>query len=355
MKNFFILRGLSLLIAFNFNGAKNIYALGSLDTTLSGTTAALFIDPVYNLDPGASAKGNITFNQGIALKGTGLGNTSTSTSDFGCSGPISAIYLNGQTLRLTSDIYMSGDSTYGRSYLVGPGFIVPNGHTIHLTCRLHVLNDVYWYTYGTYGFISGNGNLFYMGTSDPVAPGRFLLNCPSVTRFSNLTFENISSDNFVFIGYNWNAMYDVTFRVNPNSTFVLGGVEFNGNCVFDAPYSVVKLDVVDIVRAASTLTLTPRTRLMHRGDLYNDDTTSKIVIDNASIEMAHFYEDVVPNNWTPRSGQLIINGRSTIKARLPGSHLELGNGSTYDTEIIINPASTLVIDANTTVDYNDIT
>jgi len=214
------------------SSTNHVFSIGAktLDTTLSGTDKSQFIDNIWTFTSGDDyAKGFVDFLGGIEL----LSATPSYTVDIGISGIIGTpISLNGNTLRLTNDLRLGSLVRVN-----GPGFINLNGHTLRPSSQLQFNSGATLVYAGALGgAIVGTTNTIIQFFSS----GLMRLNLPFYPSIGlgNLTFLNVTTEQFVTSSGSVNFVQDVEFVVNEGNTLEifgeidqldLGYLRFTGN------------------------------------------------------------------------------------------------------------------------------
>jgi len=311
-----------------------ISALGSLDTTLSGTDKTQFINVAWTFDSGAYAKGYVTFNKGFSLG---------SNMSFGCNGIISGdIKLNNHTLTLTSDLYLGKNAR-----IVGPGSINPATYSMYLL-------DVEAVVGGTVNVVSngtivGNGNYLSLESGGAI---NFTTGWQEGS-LHNLFIRNANHTSFTTnnsLGYFTN-LDSVSFEISTNDYIDLNwNVKIWGHCQIMGEGARLNSCGTTHITTASSLEVMPNTTFRicpSHGGIFFLDPTSEFMLDNATLEF----------NWWAGSyintmGRFVVNGFSTIRS-LIGDIIYFGDGAsaTNDPNIVIYPGSNLFIDNRTTVKY----
>lgn len=326
----------NIFVLFMFLLKNQVSALGSLDTTLSGTDKSVVVTTNWKFDPGAYAKGFIAFQNGFEV-------AATSTLLFETPIPIvGTIKLNGGTLKLTNDIYLGKLAT-----IQGPGFIDPSGASIYLM-------DIEFITGGTIfvtsaGTFVGNSNILVLDTTTGGALdfnhgwglGGFM---------HNVYIRNVSNDSFKTPLGGASGLDNVTLSLVQGTVFDFNwNTAINGNCHITGPSSRFNLNAYTHITAGATLTIDPATTLRvgsPGGAIAFDAISSVFLLNSSSLEVNIFMQF--------RKGRFVIEGASTITG-ISGNILDIGDGvsESNDNHIFIMPGSTLELESGTEVRYRN--
>jgi hypothetical protein len=311
----------------------------SIDTTILTNPQSVYINsaPITfnNLD---YVKGFVSFKWGFS------GNYAT--VNFGSVGIVNrAVALVGGTLVLTDDLYLGIGS-----YLLGPGTIQLNGHSIIFS------SDTGIGTVSPGGAISftGNGSLIGKGGSIGFNAGAFNFTGAGIVNFYNMVFYFVRSTSFytapstVFNFYNVSFGLDVyshtQFTWNSQINIVDGGyLKINGigtRTIFPNTGPTLGTQSSFTMGYGTTIRLSGNTSGINGTDL-----SSQFHLDNATLEFSGTNNQI--------SGlQFIIDGNSTINSITKSGSLYFGTGvGSPDTKFVINPGSKLIVGNNTTIQY----
>lgn len=331
MKGFFMKYTKIIVIVLILLLKTKAGAIGTIDTTQ--IVHFLSTDPVPTFDPGAYVKGAIYFDNGFSL-------TSTATLPFGSLGTVNGtIALNNGTLKLTRDLYLGSNVT-----LLGPGFIDPANHSIFFSDHATIQGAIFINSSAT----STNKPVYFKGNNNTLSirNGRFITITPHLFYIEKMTMSGIrnyavNTSNFSpYVLYATNSTF--IFEGSPGETINLssstdsGGINFFGECKLCGNGQKTSCQFISGGTPIATLIIDDLI-LMINSSLVAGNNGGYITLNNSKLEFFNLIEVPYEIGITP----LIINGICSLKSQQPIN--------IYNCDIIINPASTLIIDNNTTI------
>jgi len=316
---------------------SNLFSIGvkTLDTTLTGTDKARFIENTWTFTSGDDyAKGTITFAGGIELMSSG----STYTVDIGVSGKVcTPITLNGNTLRLTNDMQLCS-----LVIVNGPGWIDLNGKSFTVdNLLLFQANVVHMFSSVSNGIFQGKGS------NSLVSGGPLLLG-------TTATFANAIN----FFGLTFLITSATDFQTRSSAFYIWKNVEFiisNGTTLdFRGGNSILSSGFLKFTGSGSTINRIPGTQVFDHlsgsgfyeignGVTYKTaestfttgSADNRFILDNATY--------IANGVNTLFNGPLVfeVKGNSKIGSAIGGT-VQFQN----TTDLKIFPGSTLTVDEN---------
>lgn len=307
------------------------HAIGSIDTI--DVVHFLATENIPLFAAGSYVKGAVYFDNGFNL-------TSTSTLEFGSLGIASGtIGLNNATLKLTNDLYLGNSAV-----IAGPGFIDLNGYSIILSDLTIIPSRTFIRGFNGNNGIEGNGNILNLA-SVITKPGETF-------KMNNLLFAGLYQTQVNMPIFQADAVSinncNIQSKSNPGIDANFSDILYIcGNCKFiGINKRIICGDIIMGSTNPYNLIVTEKIALRVTGDIIGNtfDVPSKIILNDARIEFTSPTAQI-------KGIQLIINGACSLSSVAP---LTIGDGSTGDCEIIINPGATLSIDEHTTIIDNSI-
>lgn len=290
--------------------------------------------PTFTGGPNPNVHGFVNLQAGFNIS-----NTITTTVLFAANQPVVGnINLQGQTLKLTADMYLGRGANF-----VGPGFVLPNGFSIYFQDDATVSAGKV-YVMGTGTFVGGGANwvLSSPGSLDWFQWADGTMRNLTILNVSNSTFKTYQSTGS---GTDGLSLINVNFNLVPGTSFTFNWqTPITGTCGIHGTESTFSIsENVFFIQDSSTLYVAPDVTLAlanPAGGIGFTDNSSVLLLDNANL--------IAANTNNPARfffGQLAINGNSFIGS-LFGAPLEIGQpliGAAADHEIVIYPGSTLTL------------